>query len=376
MRCADVTGIGSAIFDAWDRPGNPTRCPIPFGASDVMTRKQFDEHGVIGTSGEVLLNRRNVPAQPVSRKLETSINSFAEIAHESIGAHSFTLPDMKTENHFRDAIECNPHVLISPLRRRVHRQPALMAANKTPNFIRLYKLRANAANLRIPQLAAVPASGFKDAEDRGFVHSAKSGNGANAHSLKHERKHLGCGFRRSVMRSKFRSGRISKGCRARCAAPSLYLALAVEAESFAGSVFAFPAGHGFSPLAFCGEKPENQLWSRSWLTPRFGLAPTPAETEAGALSYTLSNYGGLIRTVGLLSMQPLSADTLRGSYLTPKSLADPFVDRLIALHPPLNHPSLPKANQDCMDRSQWAFVSAQIESALNHSVSNFRRRQG
>src|SRR6266705_1893544 len=160
------------------------------------------------------------------------------------------------------------------------------------------------------------------------------------------------------------------------AAPALNPALTEVTKSLAGLVLASEAGHGFSPLAFCGEKPQNQFGSRSWLTPRFGLAPTPVSAEAGALNQQLSNYGGLIAILGLLSVQPLSADTLRGSYLTPKSLADPFVDRLIALHPPLNHPSLPKANQDCMDRSQRAFVSAQIESALNHSVSNFRRRQG
>jgi uncharacterized LabA/DUF88 family protein len=33
---------------------------------------------------------------------------------------------------------------------------------------------------------------------------------------------------------------------------------------------------GLSPLDFCGEKPENWLVFRSWLTPRFGLAPTSA----------------------------------------------------------------------------------------------------
>jgi hypothetical protein len=40
---------------------------------------------------------------------------------------------------------------------------------------------------------------------------------------------------------------------------------------------------GFSPLDCCGEKPENLLEVRtSGLTPEFRIAPTPAETEAGA----------------------------------------------------------------------------------------------
>jgi hypothetical protein len=192
MRGGNVAGIGSAIFDAWDGSGYPACGTVPFRASDVMTGKQFDEHDVISASSEVFLNCRNVPAKPVSRKLKTSVNSFAEIAHESIGTHSFTLPDMKTENHFRDAIECDPHVLISPFRRRVHRQSALMAAYKAPNFIRLYKLRANAANLRIPELAAVRASSFKNAEDRGFVQSCGywANSGRSCFLVVRERKQI------------------------------------------------------------------------------------------------------------------------------------------------------------------------------------------
>jgi len=67
------------------------------------------------------------------------------------------------------------------------------------------------------------------------------------------------------------------------AAPALNAALTEVAESFAGLVLASDAGHGFSPLAFCGEKPQNQFGSRSWLTPRFGLAPPPVSAGSGAL---------------------------------------------------------------------------------------------
>jgi hypothetical protein len=40
---------------------------------------------------------------------------------------------------------------------------------------------------------------------------------------------------------------------------------------------------GVSPLAFCAETSQNTVSGpEAWVTPRFGLAPTPAETEAGA----------------------------------------------------------------------------------------------
>jgi len=46
-------------------------------------------------------------------------------------------------------------------------------------------------------------------------------------------------------------------------------------------------------LAFCGETSQNRLsQSEAWVGPRFGLAPTPAETEVGALivSYVLGSW--------------------------------------------------------------------------------------
>src|SRR6266705_3779849 len=62
MRRGNVTRIGSAVFDAWDRSRNPACGTVPLRATDVMAGKQFDEHRVIGTSSEVFLNRRHVPA--------------------------------------------------------------------------------------------------------------------------------------------------------------------------------------------------------------------------------------------------------------------------------------------------------------------------
>ncbi len=56
------------------------------------------------------------------------------------------------------------------------------------------------------------------------------------------------------------------------AAPVLNSALADISEPPRGSVFASGAGHGFSPLDFCGDRPQNLFGFRSWLTPRFGLA--------------------------------------------------------------------------------------------------------
>ncbi len=94
-----------------------------------------------------------------------------------------------------------------------------------------------------------------------------------------------------------------------------------ETESFAGLVLASGAGHVVSPLAFCGETSQNRFSrSEAWVTPRFGLAPPTALTADGALNYGLTCGGGLIATIGLLSIPPLSVSAaLSGLYLRPKS---------------------------------------------------------
>ena len=104
------------------------------------------------------------------------------------------------------------------------------------------------------------------------------------------------------------------------AAPALNPALTEVTKSLAGLVLASEAGHGFSPLAFCGEKPQNQFGSRSWLTPRFGLAPTPVSAEAGALScYLAANRWGPLHRLSPRFSRRAVLPALRGSYLAPKS---------------------------------------------------------
>src|SRR5205814_7186648 len=66
--------------------------------------------------------------------------------------------------------------------------------------------------------------------------------------------------------------------------PPLDFALTEVTSANADRVRTSEAGHLISPLALCGETSQNSLWSEAWFAPRFGLAPTPASTEAGALS--------------------------------------------------------------------------------------------
>jgi len=89
---------------------------------------------------------------------------------------------------------------------------------------------------------------------------------ANAHTLQHQCKSLCRDLRGSVVRSeRLGSVRIGERGIAGVAAPTLDSTLAVGAESLGITVGTPDAGHGFSPLDFCGKKPQNKFASRSWL---------------------------------------------------------------------------------------------------------------
>jgi len=88
--------------------------------------------------------------------------------------------------------------------------------------------------------------------------------------------------RRADMFLKANAGR--KGCGTRCAAVTLDSVTTITAKLLNGGVLTFCIGHSDSPLALCGEKPENTNWDRYCGSPRdAGLFPAPASTEAGTV---------------------------------------------------------------------------------------------
>src|SRR5207247_2447240 len=228
----------------------------------------------------------------------------------------------------------------------------------------------------------------QQAHDRVAIEARKPFSGANRAAFNEALNRPRCciGIRQHHVTRQY-CVRFAESGFASIAAPTLNPALAEVTKSLAGLVLASEAGHGFSPLAFCGEKPQNQFGSRSWLTPRFGLAPTPVSAEAGALNQQLSNYGGLIAILGLLSVQPLSADTLRGSYLTPKSFLSlrrrngccpcrkwtpQFPPGLSSIfYRFLNTPRFRQSIRHCIDSSQGITVLGQTSTELAEFLANF-----
>lgn len=243
MRSRYVARIGPSVLDAWDGSRYPARGTIPFRPGRIRTGIQFDELRVIDIPAKVLIHGRDVPAQPVRCKLEPSLNSLAQVLDERLRVRAFTSADVEREHHLGNAVERKPDVLISPLRRCARAKPSLMAAAERPNLIGLNKLSAEPAHLAIPESTAVLSGSFKQRENCSFMQPRESGNGANAHPFKHQRKSLCRCFGIGVVRPKF-GGRFAERDFAGIAAPTLDAALAEMPKPLAGLVLASDAGHG------------------------------------------------------------------------------------------------------------------------------------
>ena len=391
MARADIARIGSAIVDAWDRPSNPARGTVPLRSGNVVAAVELNKLGVIAVPAKVLIHGRDIPTQSVCCKLKPSIHSLAQVLDKCLRSRAFSSANVVREHHLGNAVERKPDILISPLCGSARFKPSLVAAAKSPDFIRLDKLGAESAHVPIPQPVAVRPGSFQQRQDCVFVQSRHTGNGANAHSFQHERQHFRCGIRRGVVGSDLR-GRFAERTSARIAAPSLDTALAEVSKSFAGLVLASYAGHGFSPLDFCGESRHNHFGSGVRLTPRSGLAPTSVDAEAGALVQRLikwwrSDHGLL---PAFLKRPALVQQDV--SHLLPKSFAakirfDPSlklprckiaasVHRATCLsctrfQQTRNHPF-----KRGSDRTKWIrLVMPEIESHITQAITNVRNRE-
>ena len=199
VRSRDVARIGASIVDAWDGPYYPTRSTVPFRPGNVMARIQFDQLREIAVRAKVLIHGRDVPAQPVCRKLKTSLNPLAQVFNERLRVRAFASANVEREHQFGNAVERKPSVLISPLCRIAGFKPSLMATYESPNFVRLNELGAESSHLTIPESTAVLTSRFEQGKNRVFVHVRQARNGANAHTFEHHGKNLRHSLRRDVV---------------------------------------------------------------------------------------------------------------------------------------------------------------------------------
>jgi hypothetical protein len=376
MRRADMFRVGPSVADFGYNLRDPWWGIPRFGA--VMLAeipKQLDKLCEIGLSSEHVLDSALVEVKTVRRKLKPLRAEFRFQRGEK-AQRGFLRPlaDLETRHQLSFRVESDKHPLIADFGGIGFANATGFLSDVAPDFIALHVVGVYPANPGIEHALRVRRRRGHQRQDRAFVQSGQPRNGANAHALKHHGKRLCCRFGRGVVRAE-RLGRVRVGERgmAGIAAPALNAALTEVPKLLTSLVLTFEAGHGISPLAFGGETSHNELGSRAWVTPRFGLAPPPVSAGSGALSQLLSDWW---RPCHRFLPAFLKRRALRGvSHLLPKSIADPFMGRFITAHSALYKSAFTKTHQDHMNGSHRVLIAAQVEPAFDQPIPNFGRRK-
>lgn len=337
MRSGDAAVVRSADFDSWDRSQNMSRAIPVIGANLPV---DFVKLTKIYFAAKVLSHRADIAVVLVGRDLITASSAPAKVLYKGVSVDSIARTDVMADKQLGFGVDGKPQHSTAPLCGIIVPEIRMPRVNKPPHLIKLHIPGADVLNLGVKQGLRLPRRCIHQGKDGLLRQTRKAGNSANAHAFEHEGNNLCEQFRTGRMRRPniCRSSRIGERCRAGSTAPTLYFAFAVRSELLAGLVLAFSAGHARSPLDFCGGTRHNRFSrSEAWVTPRFGLAPTPAETEAGAhyvRGYPLGWIHGYFHRWTVSSETDRDLDshcvpplyravpsTLRGLYLRQRSLS-------------------------------------------------------
>src|SRR5437016_6267296 len=320
VRRADMVGIGIARADfgynlhdwAWGVPRISVRL--------APLAEQLYDLSEVHIQAETFRNHARVVNQAICGQLHAIRKATVQVPQKFCRILPRALADAERRNQLGFRINRHKNPLISNFRGITAADSPRLLLYEGPNFINLQIPTMQFAHPLIHQTRGASASEDQQPHDGVAIQAREPFSGADRAAFNEALNRPDCciGLRQHRVTGKFRV-RFAECGIAGVAAPTLNPALTEKPESLADSVFAFPAGHGFSPLAFCGESRQDIFGSESWLTPRFGLAPTPAETEAGALNQQLINRWGA-RHRFLPAFLKCSALIQQGvSHLAPKS---------------------------------------------------------
>jgi hypothetical protein len=324
-RCADVILVRPSVNDlGYDLRDSWWGVPR-FGCVKLpVVAEQFHKLGEFAAASEHALNGA-VEVIAVRSDLKTIFGeapaqSVEELQRGFLGA----LADLEVGHQFGLLVERHKHPLVAEVRRVALANAAVLLLHERPDFVALQVIQSESAHPRVHELCAVLPRNDEQSHDRVAIEACEPFGAADRAALQKAMQRTLRRFRARSHGSKGRLGlRFGKGRLAGLAAPALNAALTEVAELLAALVLAFGAGHDFSPLDCVREKSQTQFGSGVRLTPRFGLAPTPASTEAGALiCYSVIRWGACHRFLPRFSRRAAFAP-LRGSYLRPKSFLAP-----------------------------------------------------
>lgn len=345
-RCADLVRVGIALADSGYNPRDAWWGVPRFGSVELsVVAKHLGELREVYIRPEALRHGHRVVVQSIRGQLHAIGKALVQVPQERprIGPHALT--DAKRGNQFGFGINGNIDPLVAKFGRVSGADVPPFLADVAPDFIDLQIPGVESAHSRVHETDAAFSGDEQKPHDRVAVKAAEPLCGSDRATLQ---KAVNGSLCRVRIREERIAGKSGVGFAERgitgSAAPALNAAFAEESEPFAVLVVTSGAGHVVSPLALCEETSQNSLGSEAWFAPRFGLAPTSAETEAGAhyvrvypLGWSNRNFHGWtvgseaycdydLHCVPPFSCRAASLQRLRGSYLTPKSfLVNPCV---------------------------------------------------
>jgi len=278
----DVVRIGHSVDFARDLFEDFAGA-VPVRASAGGVLEDLDELSVVGAGPKQVFNGFQISTVPIGGELKIALNTISQFGNELVSIARAPFAGVEGYDQLGIGIQRNPQVGVSPFVGIVLVGARFLGVAECPNLIGLDALGRNGLDARIKEGLRSLASAQHQGHDSVLVDLQCAGDGADAHSLKHEGQNLGGAVHVGVVASQRLGGGVGKGGFARMAAVALDFALAVGSKLVGGIVLAADAGHGVFPLALSGEKRHTIYGSRAWVTPRFGLAPRPVDAGSGAL---------------------------------------------------------------------------------------------
>ena len=270
-----VTDLGYNLRDAcWGVPRIGALSEVP---------EQFHKLREINVRSKALRNANRVVVQSVGGELHAIRKPMIQIPQESGGIGTEALANAKRGNQFGFRVNGDIYPLVTDLGGFAFADAPCFLLNERPDFINLQIPRLQVSHSRIHHAGAALSRDNEQPHDCISVQSRQSLRAANRAAFQKAMQRTLCrnGIRRHRIARQFVVG-LAEGGIAGSAAPALNAALTEVAKFLADLVLAFGAGHGVSPLAFCGETSQNTLGSEAWVTPRFGLAPPTVRAADGA----------------------------------------------------------------------------------------------
>ena len=144
----DVFGIG--VSGDWDRDcGFDLGRAVPVRGFTVRSSVEFEKLREVNASTKVFFDGRNISAQTIRCDLESSGNTFAQIADKVISTRRVPLGSQIGQAEFGFAINRHPNVGVAPLSRIVRRKVGRFGVNEGPQLVSLHKARSNFAHSTI-----------------------------------------------------------------------------------------------------------------------------------------------------------------------------------------------------------------------------------